>query len=487
MTATIARRLTLLTWLWLPAVALAAEGGSEAQGPEPAMIRVGDRAVIPIQASRNGRSPQVRAREASAALATVLEGNEPVRVEEQPDVFVIFVGRVPILQVGDEDATGEARAVRAAAIAAKLGDALKTERQRLSIQALVFNVSLVVFASLLAFLGIRKLRSNEDQLGRWLDANAKRLPALHLGPVEVANQAAVQGALGWGLRIGNLLTQLLVGYLWLLFSLSRFPRSRELGERLSGFIVSPAATLLTRLGGLVPLFLVVTGVTLVVLFLLRTVRLFFGSVARSELVLRWVPSELAASASLLVQGGIVLTALVFVAPVLTGNDEGGFGRIATALLFTLALGAAPLFATGLIGIATVFGGNLRVGDSAELAGRSGRVTAITLLHLELEDTEGARVRIPHLVGLFSPTRVTPVPLASVEISVDPAADSAVVGELLLQAAGSRASGARVQLLKLSSEAAVWRVTGLEDNLGPRVAVALSTARIGLGQTTRVAS
>jgi small-conductance mechanosensitive channel len=481
------KRLALLALLWLPVAALAAENGAEGQDPGPAMIRVGERGVVPLQAGRNGRTAQARASEASAALLAAVDSSEPIRVEEQPDASVIFVGKVPILEVGDEDASGETRAVRAAAIATKLGEVLKAERQRRSIQDLVFSVSLVVFASLLAFLGIRKLRSNEEQLRRWLELNSDRLPALHLGPVEVANQAAVQGALGWGLRIGNLLTQLLIGYLWLLFSLARFPRSRELGERLTGFILSPAATLLARLGGLVPLFLLVAGVTLVVLFLMRTIRLFFGAVARGELILRSVPPELASPVSVLVRGGLVLAALLFAIPVVTGSDDGGFGRITAGLLSAVALGAAPLFATGLVGIATVFGGGLRVGDSAEVAGRSGRVTSITLLHVELEDGEGARVQVPHLVGLFSPMRVTSVPLASIDISVDPEADPTLVEELLLQAAGSRASGARVQLLTLSSDAAVWRVTGLEDNLGPKLALALRTARIGLGQRSSVAS
>jgi small-conductance mechanosensitive channel len=56
-------------------------------------------------------------------------------------------------------------------------------------------------------------------------------------------------------------------------------------------------------------------------------------------------------------------------------------------------------------VVAVYGGALRPGDSAEVGGRRGRVVEVTFREIVLEDEDGARVRVPHLLALLHPTRV----------------------------------------------------------------------------------
>ena len=61
------------------------------------------------------------------------------------------------------------------------------------------------------------------------------------------------------------------------------------------------------------------------------------------------------------------------------------------------------------------------------------------------------------------------------------ADQARVQSVLLEAAGSHASGARAELVWLDLHGARWKVTSIHSDLGQRVATALRDAQIDLGR------
>jgi len=90
------------------------------------------------------------------------------------------------------------------------------------------------------------------------------------------------------------------------------------------------------------------------------------------------------------------------------------------------------------------------------------------------------VRVPHLVSLFQPTRVLgPVTLVTLDITVGGGEDQARVQGLLTEAAGSHASGARVELRALDANGALYRVTSGYEDVGLRVASALKDAGVQL--------
>ena len=221
---------------------------------------------------------------------------------------------------------------------------------------------------------------------------------------------------------------------------------------------------------------------LVVALVVRTFRLFFDSVARGETHVRWIPADLAQPLGVLLRGAIIVLAILFAAPLITGGDSGALSRLATAVLLALALGAVPLLASIAVGLPTVFGRALRPGEMVELGGRRGQVRAVTLLGVELEDPEGAELRIPHLVAFLHPARALgAVPRQALEVVVGGAEDQARVQSVLLEAAGSHASGARAELVWLDLHGARWKVTSIHPDLGQRVATALRDAQIALGR------
>src|SRR5438445_81459 len=83
---------------------------------------------------------------ASGPLETIVEEGEPpeTRVEEQDGAAVIFIGKTPIVTLGEEDAAaeGESLHVYASSIAARVQEGVRAEQTRSTIASTVFSVSL---------------------------------------------------------------------------------------------------------------------------------------------------------------------------------------------------------------------------------------------------------------------------------------------------------------------------------------------------------
>jgi hypothetical protein len=430
-------------------------------------VKVHEHVAFTLHGPRAGEAPQERVRTANRALDSVLDDPEQptTRIEEQPGSAVIFVGRTPIVTLGDEDvgrAGGDTTLhVYAASIASKIDDTLKAERKRTAIATSVFSFSLLVFSAVLAFLLFRRVGDLSGRARSWVKANPDRLPALKLGTIEVVRPAAVRGAVSVALALSHRIAQFAIVYSWLIFALSRFDATRSYTDRLAGFVLVPLSALIGRLGSALPLVVVAAIAVAALGIAVRFVGLFFAGVARRETHLEWLPYELAGPTSVLVRAGMVLSSIVLAAPLITGTDDGALSRAGVVALVALGLACTPVLACAAAGVPAVFGRRLKPGDYVETGGRSGVVRDVTLLEVVLEDAVGCEVRVPQLLGLWHPTRVLGAAmLATIDIVLDPHERPARVEEALVGAAVATCDRARVDLVSLDADGARWRVSGV---------------------------
>jgi hypothetical protein len=456
-------------------------------------VRLHEKTVFQVRASKAGQSATERARTASHALDTVLDepDQESTRVEEAPGTAVIFVGKAPIITLGDEDADAAGGDVTlhvyASGIATKIDDALRAERKRNAIATSVLSFSLLVSSALLAFLLFRRVGDLSTRARTWAREHPDAIPALRLGQIEVVRPAAVRGAVSIALALAHRLAQFAIGYMWLIFALSRFEATKDYTGRLAGFVLGPLSALIGRLGAALPLFVVAAFAALALSIAVRFVGLFFVGVARGETHLAWLPRELAQPTSVLIRAAMVLVSIILAAPLITGTDDGALSRAGIAALVAIGLACTPVLACAAAGLPTVYLRRLRPGDYVETGGRAGVVRDVNLLEVVLEDTVGCEVRIPQLLGLWHPTRVLgSAPLATIEIAVDPHERPAKVEETLVGAAVATCERARVELVSFDAGGARWRVSGIPKHgkgaasLADAVAQAITEQGIALG-------
>jgi hypothetical protein len=410
------RAIAALARAWVAALLLAltalpSSAQSQAREPVPGVeVTLHETAVFRLHRGEGSQTVQQRAQRASGTLGELADSVPPEEIEARSSGLrcKVLAAGTSIVELTDEDArlAGEVSCeALASVVAERVRAAVKREQQRSRVANTVFSASLVVFFGLVTLYLLRKLYDFSARSRRFLVLNPQRVPALRLKRLEVLGPAAVRSVLLLVISLGHGLGMFGLAYTWLVLSLSLFVGTRPYVERLTGVVLSPLSALVGRIATALPLFVVVLIAGALVAVIVRIAELFFASVSRGETRLGWLEPELAQATSALVRAGLVLFAMVFAAPVITGDPNGSISRTGTIVLLALALASAPLLTSMVAGIALAFSRSLRVGDRVEYGGRSGRVREIGLVAMTLDGEDGSTIRVPHALSLFHPTRI----------------------------------------------------------------------------------
>lgn len=425
---------------------------SGAGGDVTGAVELSGRAVFTFRVSRDGRSPRERAVEAERVLARVAGTSvaEEVIVARRGELAVVMVGSTPILHLGPEDARAagaESVDALAAAGAAQVRVALAAEHRRAKLTQTVLSISLVALLGLVALFLVRLGRKGVARARRWLETHSDRVPALSLRSIEVVNARVVRGALSLGITATGWIAQLGVAYAWLVFAFSRFETTRGYTQQLAGFVLSPLGALVDRLATGVSIAIVGLAVAAGVAVALRFFGLYFAAVERGESQLAWVAPEHAAATGLLVRGGLVVIVLVFLGPLVTGDNEGPLALLGGVAVGTLGLAATPLVAGAMVGALNLYQRRLSPGMRLSIGGISGRLVAVDLFELRLVDGQGQETRVSHLSTLLRPLRVAPaLPRVGVRLVVPHSPPTAALLDQLRLAASAVGDAAQVEIL-----------------------------------------
>jgi len=192
--------------------------------------------------------------------------------------------------------------------------------------------------------------------------------------------------------------------------------------------------------------------------LLRLSSLFFESVSKGETHTEWIKRDMAEALSGLTNVAIVVLALVFAAPIVTGDPTGAFAKVGTHLLLALALAAAPILASAGLGAVLVLRRHVRWGDRIELAKASGVIHHFGLFDLVLKDAGGDELRVPYLTALLSPLRVVPRGRVSVSLCVDSRTSQVDALAALRAAIAELGAETNVSLVSLDATGARYRLS-----------------------------
>jgi small-conductance mechanosensitive channel len=461
--------------------------------PPGVSVKFGDEAIFAVRVPLGGRTPQERADAATKALhhAAVGAKGSDVKVQRKDQVAVVLVGPRPVIQLTAEDAEAAGDSsldVHAASVAASIRDAIESERRRAAIAKSVFSFSLLVFFGLIAFYLVQKVGEFAQRARGWIDEHGERVLAVRVRRIEVVSPGTVRSTALVGLTVGKWLAQVGIIYAWVVAALSLFEATRGYTEKMTGFVISPLSALMARVAMGLPMLVVLVIAGFAVFVLVRFTGLFFSSVTRRETVVSWIPQDFVAPVSTLVRFGIIVGALVLLAPLVTGNTEGVLARGGWIVLFAIGLAGTPVLATGIVGTLVVFSRRVRAGQHVEVGPHRGRISLIGLLELHLEDDDGVEIRVPYLYLLLRPLSVIGIkPRFVVELPVSASARPSDVKDALGRAASGFDPDHRLTLVNADAERALYRVSVASERpearseLALALVEALSSAKIPLGR------
>jgi small conductance mechanosensitive channel len=436
--------------------------------PQPqqgADVKLHDTLVFRIWVDRPPHSATERAREVAHALERAFDaGFNDVRVDVHADAHVVFVGDVPVVTLHESDARAVQSAsldVYTANVAAQMRSALQIERRRSDIAGTVFSISLVVFFAFVALVSSRRLGELASRARDAIIERPERIVPIRFNKLEVLGADSLRALLLSAVIIGRWALQVGLIYVWLALSLSRFELTRPYTDKLNHAMLEPLSALAQRALGALPIVILTFALAAVVFVLVRIVELFFKGAAHGrEHVIR-VPRDLMGAVSALIRMSIVVLALVFAGPIVSGDPEGVLARLGMGVLLGVSLALTPLFCSAACGGVLIFTRRLQVGRQIELGKLSGRITSIRLLDMVLRDSDGSELRVPHLRTLFTPLRVLAAERRrSVELAVSPRAEPGAVIALLMAALGDAGAPGdhAVELTDIDADAARYKVS-----------------------------
>lgn len=443
-----------------PSSSVPPAASAKADAQATAEVKLKDDAVFRVGAHAP-QSAEQRAGEATRALngAVKLEDRD-VRVVTRGEAAVIYVGQTPIVQLYEEDATlaGDASlTVHAAAVAAKVRQAIYAEHTRGVIAKTVFSISLVIFLGLIALYVLRKSGDLERRGHEFLNEHAERISSLKVSSFEVVGRGSTRLILSVSLTLAKWTLRGAVIYGYVVVVTTLFEPTRGFAETLTQGLVTPVSAFVGRVAASLPVVVVVGFTAAIVLLLLRLSSLFFTSVSQGETQSEWVKRDMAESLAGLTNVGIVVLALVFAAPIVTGDPSGAFAKVGTHLLLALALAAAPILASAGLGAVLVLRRHVRFGDRIELAKVSGVIQHFGLFDLVLKDASGDELRVPYLAALLSPLRVVTRGKVSVVLLVDPRASQVQALAALRAGIAELGADTSVSLVSLDGAGARYRL------------------------------
>jgi hypothetical protein len=391
------------------ALLLTASPGRADDAASPLAIKLHESSVFVLSRPDGPELLAHRVQRVTRALAQAAQAGETaVTVVVEGPKAVVVAGEMRIVELTGDDAEAAGASSTAALaedVAERVRRALVRERRRVALSNAVFSASLIVSLALLGLLATRKLRELLARAGAYISMHPERVPALRLRALEVVGQSTVRNVLLVALPFARWLVAAGVGYAWLLMSLSLFEGTRPWAEALTGALLAPVTSLVSRVALSLPLALLVLFALSLLAFLVRLIELWFDGLARGESESGpTLPREGARFTSGALRGGLIIAFLLLAAPVITGDAEGVLARVGWVFVWVLSAASVPLLANALVGWAFASTHVLTTGRKVEYGGASGRVRRVGWLFAELEADDGSLQLVPHLGSLVRVTR-----------------------------------------------------------------------------------
>jgi small-conductance mechanosensitive channel len=419
MTATWIRcRLPILLFLFAAAAGVGAETPSSvvqpiATGTSPATsapLVLQNRTVFVFRAPAFGYSPEQRAAGAARRIQAVLAQGRSGALgsRRMSEGNLIQLGDAGLFLVTPADVNalaGESVDSVTEQTIHDLGVVLREEReqhdpQRLWLAAALAFVATLVYAAVLRLIvvGARWLA---QRLGPLVQARAASLRVAGITPL---HPAQLLGLARNTVKLVAWLLALLATYVWLTWTLQRFPYTRPWGEQLDGFFIDTLVNVVHAILSSLPGLVMVGVIALITRFLVQVARVFFHRVEAGHIQLGWLDADTAGPTRRIVTGVLWLFALAMAYPFLPGSHTDAFKGVSVLVGLMLSIGASSLVGQVASGLILIYSRALKVGEYVRIGDTKGTVSELGMFATHIDTGTGEKVILPNAFVTSNTTR-----------------------------------------------------------------------------------
>jgi small-conductance mechanosensitive channel len=378
---------------------------SKASAPKEAPLVLWNQPITVFRSSFAGQNPQERAAQAAEHIQALPLGSESAEIKfelakignEDGVAFISNAQQLFFLTAGDlaPDSTQTLNA-EAQTVATALRVALRGRVDRWQWSTLLMSVARVLVATLI-LLGLMWLWR---QIRIWLLKTLERtalLPEkrLHLFAVDLRMHILQGGRVA--IRLISAAVVLVLGYLWLVYSLEQFPYTLPLGEKLGAFLSQLVLDLGRGALAAIPGLVAVVIIILIARWSVRLINAIFREIEKGKLSLPWLERETAHTTQMLLIVVVWLFALVVAYPYIPGSDTAAFKGLSILIGLMIILGSTGLINQIINGLFVVYSKSVKPGDYVRIGDVEGEVINVGPLATKLRTPRQEEVTLPHSV------------------------------------------------------------------------------------------
>ena len=323
---------------------------------------------------------------------------DAIRAAEVDGLTRIVAGNVTITTVVDADASLEqvGRAELAATYLLRLQQAVLDYRaarspgalRRVAVNVLIATLVLVVTVVALLWFWRRASRF----FTRRFQAN---IHSVGIQSFELIRAEQIWTALESGLLALRTIVLLVVGFVYIDFTLAQFPRTRGLSRDLVTFVIGPLQVMGEGILANIPSLVFLTVLFFIVRLVLRLVRLFFKAVSRGTVSLPGFEREWGEPTYKIVRLAIVAFALVVAYPYIPGSSTDAFRGVSVFIGILFSFGSSSAISNIIAGYMLTYRRALKVGDLVKIGSTVGEVIETRLQATHLRSPKNEEIIIPN--------------------------------------------------------------------------------------------
>ncbi len=402
--------LALVLFLGCPDSVRAQDAGSSetpATLPEhsEATLTYLNRPIFTFRSNIGTTTPQERAERAHRRLADLddeLLGKpielQPITLGDQSGI-VLTIGGYLLFGVAPGDVDPEqplSANVLAEDAKSKLEEAFAARLEQQRLPVILRGIALTAIATALLAGLIWLLWRLRSRLGDWFHTLISR----HI-------ERATASRFEWR-RYGYVLTARLVQlttsfaililmYVWLVFSLDRFPITRPLGERLGGFLIDLVNDLGLKAVGAVPGIITAAVILLVAQAVSSAMTNVFDAIEGGRVKLPFVQPDTARATRQILRVIIWGVALAVAYPYIPGSDSLAFQGLSVLFGLMITLGSTGVVSQMMSGMVLAYSRALHPGDFVSIGEVEGVVSEVGAISTKLVTMSNEEVTIPNSV------------------------------------------------------------------------------------------
>ena len=439
---------------------------ASARPDTPAPVVVWNREVVVLRAAVAGRSAADRAGAAAARLTVAEEELTRVTVTSRPvgEAFVLSAGDRDVFALVPADAdelAGESLVAKTERAVRRLQLALDERLEARQPSAMFWAVVQSAVATVLFAVGLISAGRVSRRASQALERSAERRAAGHVVADELmrATRLAVFVRRFVGLLVFAACAA--AGYIWLTFTLRRFPYTRPWGESLRAYLIGRLQWLAESFVAAIPDLFTVALIFVIGRLVVRVVQALFVMIEQNRIELPGFHPDTAQTTRKLTVGLVWALVLVVSYPYIPGSGTDAFKGLSVIVAVMVSLGSSGIANQIMSGFTLTYSRALRRGDFVRVGDVEGTVTYTGLLSTKIDSPRREEVTIPNAVLIsqvvtnYSRSSVATAIYVPTEVTIGYDTPWRQVQAMLLDAA-RRTAGIR------ADPPPVVRQSGLED-------------------------